>query len=57
MLFRSVASSDIANDVNAVSELTENLAGTGKTVEDGAKRLASVAEILKDMVSKFKINS
>ena len=53
----SVASSDIANDVNSVSELTADLAGTGKTVEDGAKRLSSVADILNDMVSKFKIIS
>ena len=53
----SAASSEIADDVSSVSELTAKLANTGTTVEGGANRVASVAATLKDMISKFTIQS
>lgn len=51
----SVASSEIAKDVNSVSELTLGLADSSKTVESEAQGLASLADMLKAMISKFKV--
>ena len=52
----SVASSEIAKDVSSVSELTQGLAESSRTVESEAQGLSALADVLKSMVSKFKIN-
>jgi len=53
----SSASVEISQDITEMSKLAGDLSGTGNTVKESAENLASVADILKAMVSKFKINS
>ncbi len=53
----STSSSEIAEEIKSMSELTYELSDTGDTVMESAKDLANVADILKKMVTNFRIDA
>ncbi len=51
----NVVSSEIATEISEVNQSANEMTTSSKEVKDTAKELSNVADILKDMVAKFKV--